>query len=130
MKPCITIPDTANRREGGRGTTAGVVETGSDVSRDGCTISLKQISRSLFDQVHVNGLRYDTHGLASRTVVGRWTRWRTTTPNGEPLAAVNWLDMTTHAVTRADLASGPLIDDKGVEYVRSQGLCLEDVEPN
>jgi hypothetical protein len=48
-------------------------------------------------------------------------------PNGEPLAALNCqLDMSTHAVIRADLAGGSPIDDKAVEYVRSQGLCLEE----
>jgi hypothetical protein len=48
-------------------------------------------------------------------------------PNGDPLAAVNCqLDMSTHAVTRADLASEPSLDDKAVEYVRSQGLCMEE----
>jgi hypothetical protein len=47
----------------------------------------------------------------------------------QSLANVNCqLDTSTHAVTRADLANGPAIDDKAVRYVRSQGLCLEDAK--
>jgi hypothetical protein len=110
---------------------AGVVETGSNVSRNGCTVDLKQICRSLFDQPEftINGVKYDTHRLEQngpRTVdlLANYNY-----PNGELLAAVNCqLDMSTHAVTRADLANGPAIDDKAVRYVRSQGLCLEDAK--
>ena len=43
----------------------GVVETGSKISRNGCTVDLKQICRSLFDQSEftVNGVQYDARRL-------------------------------------------------------------------
>ena len=109
--------------------SAGVVETGSKVSRSGCTVDLKQMCRSLFNQPEftVNGVQYDTRRLEQNGPRHPDLLMNYRYPNGEPLAAVNCqLDMSTHAVTRADLASGPPIDDKAVEYVRSQGLCMEE----
>jgi hypothetical protein len=107
----------------------GVVETGSSVSRNGCTVDLKQICRSLFKQLEftVNGVQYDTRRLEQNGPRHPDLLMNYRYPNGEPLAAVNCqLDMSTHAVTRADLASEPPLDDKAVEYVRSQGLCKEE----
>ena len=107
----------------------GVVETGSKISRNGCTVDLKQICRSLFDQSEftVNGVQYDARRLEQNGPRHPDLLMNYRYPNGEPLAAVNCqLDMSTHAVTRADLANGPPIDDKAVEYVRSRGLCMEE----
>jgi hypothetical protein len=106
-----------------------VVETPGKVTRNGCTVDLKQICRSLFDQPEftVNGVQYDTRRLEQNGPRHPDLLINYRYPNGESLAAVNCqLDMSTHAVTRADLASGSPIDDKAVEYVRSQGLCLEE----
>lgn len=108
---------------------AGVVARGSKVSRSGCTVDLKQMCRSLFNQPEftVNGVQYDTRRLEQNGPRHPDLLMNYRYPNGEPLAAVNCqLDMSTHAVTRADLASKPPIDDKAVEYARSQGLCLEE----
>jgi hypothetical protein len=108
---------------------ANVAEPGSMISRSGCTMDLKQICRSLFNQPEftVNGVQYDTRRLEQNGPRHPDLLMNYRYPNGEPLAAVNCqLDMSTHAVTRADLASGPPIDDKAVEYVRSQGLCREE----
>ena len=108
---------------------AGVVEGPSKVTRSGCTMNLNQICRSLFNQTEftVNGVQYDARRLEQNGPRHPDLLMNYRYPNGEPLAAVNCqLDMSTHLVTRADLASGPPIDDKAVEYVRSQGLCLEE----
>jgi hypothetical protein len=108
---------------------AGVVEAGSSISRNGCTMNLKQICRSLFNQSEftVNGVQYDTRRLEQNSPRHPDLVMNYRYPNGDPLAAVNCqLDMSTHAVTRADLASEPPLDDKAVEYVRSQGLCMEE----
>jgi hypothetical protein len=105
------------------------VETGTQVSRNGCTVNLKQICRSLFNQSEftVNGVQYDTRRLEQNGPRHPDLLMNYRYPNGEPLAAVNCqLDMSTHAVTRADLASEPRLDDRAVEYVRSQGLCMEE----
>jgi hypothetical protein len=50
---------------------AGVVETETKVSRNVCTMNLKQICRSLFNQSEftVNGVQYDTVD-SSRTAPG------------------------------------------------------------
>ena len=108
---------------------AGVIETGSRVSRNGCTMNLKQMCRSLFNQSEfkINGVQYDTRRLEQNGPRHPDLVMNYRYPNGEPLAAVNCqLDMSTHAVTRADLAREPPLDDKAVEYVRSQGLCMEE----
>ena len=107
----------------------GVVETGSKVTRNGCTVDLKQICHTLFDQPEftVNGVQYDIRRLEQNGPRHPDLLMNYRYPNGEPLAALNCqLDMSTHAVTRADLAGGSSIDDKAVEYVRSLGLCLEE----
>jgi len=107
----------------------GVVNNGSKVSRNGCTVDLKQICRSVFGQPEftVNGVQYDTRRLEQNGPRHPDLLMNYRYPNGEPLVAVNCqLDMSTHAVTRADLASGPPIDDKALDYVRSQGLCMEE----
>ena len=108
---------------------AGVVQTGTKVVRNGCTFNLKQMCRSLFNQPEftVNGVQYDPRRLEQNGPRHPDLLMNYRYPNGEPLAAVNCqLDMSTRAVTRADLASKPPIDDKAVEYVRGQGLCLEE----
>src|SRR5215472_9315162 len=84
---------------------AGVVETGSNVSRNGCTVDLKQICASIFNQpeIVVNGVKYDTHSLdqTGPRHVNMLMDYRYA--NGDPLAAVNCqFDMSTHKVTRAD----------------------------
>ena len=112
---------------------AGVVETGSSVSRSGCTVDLKQICKNFFDQptFTLNGVQYDSQRLASSGPRHMDAVLSYSYPNGDLLAAVNCqLDTQTHRITRADLAGGPPIDDKAVEYVRSQRLCLEDATPN
>jgi hypothetical protein len=111
---------------------AGVVANGSNVSSNGCTVDLRQICRSIFDQpeITVNGVKYDTRRLEQTGPRHLDMLMDYRYPNGEPLAAVNCqFDMSTHAVTRADLANGPPIDDKAVEYVRSQGLCINESNP-
>jgi hypothetical protein len=110
----------------------GVVETGSSVSRNGCTVDLKQICKNFFDQptFTLNGVQYDSQRLASSAPRHMDAVLPYSYPNGDLLAAVNCqLDTQTHKITRADLAGGPPIDDKAIEYVRSQGLCLEDAKP-
>jgi hypothetical protein len=90
-------------------------------------VNLKQICRSLFNQSEftVNGVQYDTRRLEQNGPRHPDLLMTYRYPNWEPVAAVNCqLDMSTHAVTRADLASGPPIDDKAVDYVRRQGLCV------
>jgi hypothetical protein len=111
---------------------AGVVETGSSVSRNGRTVDLKQICKNFFDQptFTLNGVQYDSQRLQSEAPRHMDAVLPYNYPNGDLLAAVNCqLDTQTHRITRADLASGPPIDDKAVQYVRSQGLCLEDAKP-
>jgi hypothetical protein len=111
---------------------AGVVETGNGVSRNGCTVDIKQICKNFFDQptFTLNGVQYDSQRLASSAPRHMDAVLPYSYPNGDLLAAVNCqLDTQTHRITRADLAGGPPIDDKAVEYVRSQGLCLEDAKP-
>ena len=113
----------------GAGPPLGVVETGSKVSLSGCTMDLKRICGRLFKQPEftVNGVQYDTRRLEQNGPRHPDLLMNYRYPNGEPLAAVNCqLDMSTHAVTRADLASRPPIDDRAIEYVRGQGLCLEE----
>src|SRR5262249_6974188 len=48
-------------------------------------------------------------------------------PDGRPLATVYCeFDMSSQRVIRARLGDEPPIDDRAVEYVRSQGLCLQN----
>lgn len=106
---------------------AGVVETGSNVSRSGCTVDLKQICKNFFDQptFMLNGVQYDSQRLASSAPRHMDAVLPYNYPNGTLLAAVNCqLDTQTHRITRADLAAGPPIDGKAVAYVRSQGLSI------
>ena len=110
---------------------AGVAETGSKVSRNGCTVDPKQICQislrkldqreiALYDNCVI---KRDTHSLGERPLT-ILTDYRY--PNGDPLALVNCrFDMRTHAVTRADLTNGRTPADERAEgYVRIQGLCL------
>ena len=112
---------------------AAVVEPGSKVSRNGCTVDPKQICQiclRIFDQREValyddGVIKRDTHSLdQSERHLTILTDYRN--PNGEPLALVNCrFDMRTHAVTRADLTNGRTPADERAEgYVRIQGLCL------
>ena len=108
------------------GQPPGVVATGSNLSRNGCTVDLKQICKNFFDQptFTLNGVQYDSQRLASSAPRHMDAVLPYNYPNGDLLAAVNCqLDTQTHRITRADLAVGPPIDDKAVEYVRSQELC-------
>lgn len=111
------------------GQPSGVVATGTNVSRNGCTVDLKQICSSVLSQPSftINGVEYDQNRLEQLGQRHVDLVLPYNFPNGELLAAVNCqLDTQTHKVTRASLASGPAIDDKAVEYVRSQGLCLNE----
>ena len=112
---------------------AGVAETESKVSRNGCTVDPKQIcqiSLRKLDQWEIalydNGvIKPDTHSLdQSEHPLTILTDYRY--PNGDPPALVNCrFDMRTHAVTRADLTNGRTPADERAEgYVRIQGLCL------
>jgi hypothetical protein len=81
-------------------------------------VDLKRIRRSLFYQPEftINGVKYDTNRLEQNGPRAVDLLANHNYPNGELLAAVNFqLDMSTHAVPRADLASGPPIDDKAID---------------
>jgi len=109
----------------------GVVETGSNVSRNGCTVDLKRICRGLFDQpeftIQWRQIRHPSPGAERLRTVDLLANYNYR--HGELLAAVNCqLDMSTHAVPEADLANGPPNDDKAAAYVGSQGLCVEDTK--
>jgi hypothetical protein len=65
----------------------------------------------------VNGVKYDTQSLEQTGPRHMDMLMDYRYSKGEPLAAVNCqFDMSTHKITRADLASGPPIDDKALEY--------------
>jgi hypothetical protein len=89
---------------------AWVVETGSSVSRHGCTVDLKQICKNFFDRptFTLNGVQYDSQRLQSEAARHMDAVLPYNYPHGDLLAAVNCqLDTQTHRITRADLASGP-----------------------
>ena len=113
---------------------AAVVEPGSKVSRNGCTVEPKQVCQiclRMLDQGEIamygDGVRkYDTRNLDQSGVRHLTTLVDYRYPNGEPLALVNCqFDMRTNTVTRADLTNGRTpADDRASGYVRIQGLCL------
>jgi hypothetical protein len=108
---------------------SGITTSGTQVSRNGCAVDLKQICQNALSQPNltINGVQYDQNRLEQLGQRHVDFVLPYNFPNGELLAALNCqLDTQTHKVTRASLASGPAIDEKAVDYVRSQGLCLED----
>ena len=109
---------------------AAVIEPGSKVSRNGCTVDPKQVCQICLrklDQgeiaLYADGVtKYDTHNLDQSGVRHLTMLVDYRYPNGEPLALVNCqFDMRTHTVTQADLTNGRTpADDRAGGSVRVQ----------
>jgi hypothetical protein len=98
-----------------------VTATGNTVTRNGCTVDLARVCRDFLDQrwMIISNLPRQGRHLSVMVPYNY--------PDGRPLATVYCeFDMSSHTVTRASLGSEPPIDDRAVEYVRSQGLCLQN----
>ncbi|MBV8138361.1 MAG: hypothetical protein JO121_22440 [Deltaproteobacteria bacterium] len=101
--------------------SSGVTVSGNTVTRNGCTVDLARVCRDYLDQRWIV--------LSNLPRPGRYLRVQVpyNYPDGRPLATIYCeFDMSSHSVTRARLGSEPPIDDRAVEFVRSQGLCLQN----
>ncbi|GEM_PF-3352437 len=113
---------------GGCAQRQGVTVKGSEVSRNGCTVDLRRVCEAFFNQKEfvVNGTAYDTRSFEQNSRRHEDVVLPFNYPNGDPIALVHCqYDAADHKVAEARLAEGPPIDDKAVEYIRSQGLCQE-----
>jgi hypothetical protein len=98
-----------------------VTASGNTVTRNGCTVDLARVCRDYLDQRWMIISNLPRQGRQLRLMVPY------NYPDGRPLATVYCeFDMSGHSVTRASLGSEPPIDDRAVEFVRSQGLCLQN----
>jgi hypothetical protein len=106
----------------------GVTVSGSEVSRNGCSVNVKEVCEAFFsqNQIRINGEKTDRSMLEQN--------WRPhedfvlpyNYPDGQLLATVSCqVDTKKRTVTQAHLLAGPPIDDKAIDYLRSQGFCGE-----
>jgi hypothetical protein len=101
--------------------SSGVTASGNTVTRNGCTVDLARVCRDFFNQQWMIISNFPRQGRRLRV----WVPYNY--PDGRPLATVKCeFDMSSHTVTAASLGSEPPIDDRAVEFVRSQGLCLQN----
>src|SRR5215472_7087897 len=101
--------------------SSGVTASGNTVTRNGCTVDLTSVCQDFLNQRWMIFSNIPRHGRRVRV----WVPYNY--PDGRPLATVYCeFDMVSHIVTQARLGNEPPIDDRAVEYVRSQGLCLQN----
>ena len=101
--------------------SSGVTASGNTVTRNGCTVDLARVCRDFLNQRWMIISNLPQQGQRPRVMVPYLY------PDGRPLATVYCeFDSFSHTVTRARLGSEPPIDYRAVEFVRSQGLCLQN----
>jgi len=83
------------------------------------TVDLARVCRDFLNQQWIVISKLPRQGRRLST----WVRYNY--PDGRPLATV-YCEFDSHTVTAASLGSEPPIDDRAVEFVRSQGLCLQN----
>lgn len=113
---------------------SGVTTKGTEVSRNGCSVDLKEICDALMGQMAqeeftVNQEKYDARSFEQDRPRHDDLIMSYNYPDGTLLASVRCqFDTVHHKITSATLASGPPIDDKAVAYLQSQGLCTESLD--
>lgn len=113
---------------------SGVTTNGTEVSRNGCSVDLKEICDALMGQMAhtdftVNQEKYDARSFEQNRPPHDDVLLSYNYPDGTLLASVRCqFDTVHHKITSATLASGPPIDDKAINYIRSQGFCGESLD--
>ena len=108
---------------------SGVTMKGSEATHGDCTVDLKEICDSMMNRMAsadftVNGENFDQRSFEQNSPRHQDLILSYNYPDGTLLATVRCqFDTVHHKITSASLAGGPPIDDKAIDYIRSQGFC-------
>ncbi len=110
------------------------VSNSSILSRDGCTVDLKQLGQAYIDQptfyISSGGSgveQYDKHRLEQNTRAHETFIWDVPEHPGSPnpIAAIQLTIAAGKTVSSASLLPDPPVTDKTIAFLKENGLCQE-----